>query len=75
MSLVIARDLSVVSRPNCQFTVLNFRDHAGGTKELQGLFGGKLKIYGGDDRIESLTNKVADNQKLQVIYANIFPTF
>uniref|UniRef100_A0A0N5AIF1 hydroxyacylglutathione hydrolase n=1 Tax=Syphacia muris TaxID=451379 RepID=A0A0N5AIF1_9BILA len=33
-------------------------DHAGGTKELAEMHEGKLKIYGGDNRIAALTDKL-----------------
>ena len=45
------------------------RDHAGGNKELVKQAGKmKLKVYGGDDRIDELTNKVTENDKFKVSF-------
>jgi len=44
-------------------------DHAGGNKKLVELVsgeGGKLAVYGGDDRIEGLTNKIGQDDKINL---------
>ena len=41
------------------------RDHAGGNEKLVGL-AGKLAVYGGDERIGALTNKVTDGDQFSV---------
>ncbi|VDN55795.1 unnamed protein product [Dracunculus medinensis] len=41
-------------------------DHAGGTRELFDTYKGQISIYGFDERINKLTNKVADGDKLTV---------
>lgn len=46
-------------------TLLFQRDHAGGNEELVKKMPG-LTVYGGDDRIGALTNKVSHGDKLKV---------
>ena len=46
------------------------RDHAGGNEELAKLVPG-LPVYGGDDRIGALTNKVMHNDEIKVCYSNL----
>ena len=44
-------------------------DHANGNPELVKLLGDqKTPVYGGDDRIPGLTNKVGHNDTLKVYY-------
>ncbi|OXA59548.1 Hydroxyacylglutathione hydrolase, mitochondrial [Folsomia candida] len=48
-------------------TTHHHADHAGGNKKLVELVaseGGKLAVYGGDDRIDALTNKVGQDDKI-----------
>lgn len=50
------------------------RDHAGGNEELAKLVPG-LPVYGGDDRIGALTNKVMHNDEIKVYYpTDLLPT-
>ena len=54
----------------CLFNVLcfdiseYFRDHAGGNEKLLGMAPG-LTVYGGDDRIGALTNKVSHGDEFK----------
>ena len=41
------------------------RDHSGGNEELAKLVPG-IPVYGGDDRIGALTNKVTHNDEIKV---------
>uniref|UniRef100_A0A0M3HTC7 hydroxyacylglutathione hydrolase n=2 Tax=Ascaris TaxID=6251 RepID=A0A0M3HTC7_ASCLU len=41
-------------------------DHAGETAGLSNSYGNRLAIYGGDDRISKLTNKVKDGDKFKI---------
>lgn len=41
-------------------------DHAGGNKQLVSLFDKPLRVLGGDDRIEALTQKVGHGDKIKV---------
>lgn len=43
-----------------------FQDHAGGNEKLVKLFGGKLEVFGGDDRIGGLTNKVGQGDSFKI---------
>ena len=43
----------------------SFRDHAGGNEELSKLVPG-LPVYGGDNRIGALTNKITHNDEIKV---------
>ena len=45
--------------------LLFYRDHAGGNVKLAELHQG-LTVYGGDDRIGAMTNKVAHNDQFKV---------
>lgn len=40
-----------------------FRDHAGGNKKLTELVS-DLRVFGGDDRIEALTQKVSHGEEV-----------
>jgi len=40
------------------------RDHAGGNEEFVSLSNGNIEVYGGDDRIGALTNKVGQNDEI-----------
>lgn len=42
-----------------------FRDHAGGNEKMVKLMPG-LKVYGGDDRVDAITKKVAHGNNLKV---------
>lgn len=44
------------------------RDHANGNPELVQSLKEKIPVYGGDDRIPALTNKVTHNDSLNVKY-------
>lgn len=46
-------------------TTHHHRDHAGGNKEMASLIPG-IKIYGGGEKVEALTNKVQDGDTLQI---------
>lgn len=47
-------------------------DHAGGNEKLISLFkGDKLTVYGGDDRIGALTNKVGQDDTLKIGNLNV----
>lgn len=46
--------------------IFQLRDHAGETAGLSNSYGNRLAIYGGDDRISKLTNKVKDGDKFKV---------
>uniref|UniRef100_A0A0R3S212 hydroxyacylglutathione hydrolase n=1 Tax=Elaeophora elaphi TaxID=1147741 RepID=A0A0R3S212_9BILA len=48
-----------------EYSTLTFRDHAGATKELSDEYRG-LFIYGGDDRIAGITNKVRDGDIFKI---------
>lgn len=50
----------------CALVTHHHWDHAGGTKDLSAAYGGNLPIYGGDSRIDKLTNLVKDGDKLKV---------
>lgn len=41
-------------------------DHAGGNQKLVSKYSGPLKVYGGDDRIGGLTDKVTQGDQLQL---------
>lgn len=41
-------------------------DHAGGNEKLISKFKSKLDVYGGDDRIGALTNKVTQNDEFKI---------
>lgn len=56
----------------CTVTWQLFSDHAGGTRELFDTYKGQISIYGFDERINKLTNKVADGDKLTVIFPVAF---
>ena len=47
------------------YFLLNYRDHAGGNEDLVKLQPG-LKVYGGDDRIGALTNKVQHEEQFNI---------
>lgn len=46
-------------------------DHAGGNEKLVSLCKEKLEVFGGDDRIHSLTNKVKHNDTLTIGNINV----
>lgn len=46
-------------------------DHAGGNTKLVQTFKSHLDVYGGDDRIESLTNKVKHNDTFKIGMLNV----
>lgn len=59
----------------CIICIVNyvFRDHAGGNEkfvELAKKSGLNVAVYGGDDRIGALTNKVKHGDKFKVLYIN-----
>ena len=43
----------------------NFRDHAGGNKQLKEMMP-NLLVYGGDERIDCLTKKVSHDDQLKI---------
>jgi hydroxyacylglutathione hydrolase len=44
-----------------------YRDHAGGNENLvKQMTGGNLSVYGGDDRIKALTEKVKDGTQFKL---------
>ena len=45
--------------------MLLFRDHAGGNAKMASMVKG-LTVYGGDDRIDALTNKVNHGDEFKV---------
>ena len=47
------------------FHVFTYRDHAGGNKELL-KSAGKVPVYGGDERVDALTDKVTQNDQFSV---------
>lgn len=47
------------------------RDHAGGNEELVKNADKKLEVYGGDDRIGALTQKVAHGDALKIGALNV----
>lgn len=47
-----------------------FRDHAGGNEELVKQHPG-LQVYGGDDRIGALTNKIGHDAKFSIGNLNV----
>ena len=54
---------------NISSVFVNFRDHAGGNEkfvELAKKRGLNVTVYGGDDRIGALTNKVKHGDKFKV---------
>lgn len=55
----------------CVLTTHHHWDHAGGNQKLVSKFNQPLKVFGGDDRIEALTDKVTDNDVLSLGKLNI----
>lgn len=51
---------------SCVLTTHHHWDHAGGNESLVGKFPGKLNVYGGDDRIGALSNKICHDDIIMV---------
>ena len=55
---------------NIFFYFLSFRDHNGGNVDLAKMVP-DIKVFGGDDRIGALTEKVSHNSQFQVCWFKI----
>jgi hydroxyacylglutathione hydrolase len=62
--------LAAVKAENVQLksvlTTHHHWDHAGGNEKLVESFGEKLTVYGGDDRIGAMTNKVGQDDTFKI---------
>lgn len=62
--------LAAVTKENVQLksvlTTHHHWDHAGGNEKLVSSFAGPLIVYGGDDRIGALTNKVGQDDTFKI---------
>jgi len=55
---------------SCILTTHHHGDHAGGNKELSKALGG-VKVYGGDDRVEAVTNIVGEGDQIEVGFLKV----
>lgn len=67
--------LRAVKEENCNLTKVltthHHWDHAGGNEKLVKKFQDKLAVYGGDERIGALTNRVIQDDKIQIGKLNV----
>jgi hydroxyacylglutathione hydrolase len=56
---------------SCILTTHHHWDHAGGNKEIVSLLGNTLKVYGGDERIDCITNKIKEGDIINIGSINI----
>jgi len=54
-----------ISKLEAVLTTHHHGDHAGGNKEMTQLYNG-IKIYGGDDRVEAITDKVSGGHSIKI---------
>lgn len=69
---VLACCTRLAVRPIAILTTHHHEDHAGGNDELVAQIGSSLRVYGGDDRVRALTDKLAGGETLELSKSLVF---